>query len=472
VHKDFGIDTWYYLLYANGFRKNKRLPVNIPFYLLDEEDQFYPPGFPILLSIFPPAFLQRFHWLINPVIDSLQVILLYIFTLIISSNLIISIFAALLYISSPILITQSSNLNSRMFGSLILTVILLNIYAFLHSSNILFFFLCILFGIILSFSHKMSMQQLVFLVLGLSIFTLKSFYFLIFFLIFLSSLLLGRKFYLGLLHAHAQIIKFWSKNMPFLGAHQIYDSSLYKGLKKATEMKCVKGLRSSKFCYTLEKIRIGGIFFLTIWLFFLPRNIKNLNLDIIFYWIIINYFTLFSTSYLPGLKNLGEGYKYLTYGVFPISFFLSYYSFMKLATPYHFILMGIILTMNLMVSSYIIRVQSKNILAQTDKALLKIFDGLKRLDEDRIMCLPFSKCDAVAYFTKKKVLFGGHSLGWEKLNAFWPVIKKSIEYFIDEYKIDYILIDDRYVNFDDLNLKINYKTIDKQGNYILMKVNR
>ena len=470
LQKDFGIDTWYYLLYAEGFRKRRKLPVVIPYYLLDEDNQYYPPGFPILLSFFSAGFLKKWHWLINPTIDSLQALLLYLFTYSISLDIKVSVFSALLYTSSPILITQSSNLNSRMFASLLLTCIVLSMNAFAQNAVPGYLFLSLLFGFVLSFSHKMTMQQLVFLVIGFTILTQNFLFCLIFALIIGVNFLIGRRFYLGLLRSHVQIIKFWSKNLPFLGLHSVYDSPLYSSRKKSSDAQCVKGLQGSRFLYSLEKIKIAGVFLLAMGLFFSKRYIHSYTLDIMFYWILINYFTVFSTSYLPGFKNIGEGHKYLSYGIFPLSLFLSYFCFIIISPPYSYVTLLIILAMNMIVSIYIIKVQAKNSLAQIDKALFYLFETIKNLSEARIMCLPFSKAEAVAYFTRKFVLFGGHSLGWDKLDDFWPIMKKPVEYFVDMYGISHIFIDSRYVNITDLNLKVKYRLMATQGTYILLEI--
>jgi hypothetical protein len=124
----------------------------------------------------------------------------------------------------------------------------------------------------------------------------------------------------------------------------------------------------------------------------------------------------------------------------------------------------------MVVSLFIIKVLPENSLAGLDSNFFKIFDALKSAQAERILCLPFSKADAVAYFTKKEVLFGGHSLGWEKLDLFWPVLKKPIEYFIEEYRITNILIDKRYVDFEDLKLKFNCDIVSQAGDYTLYEV--
>ena len=65
LQKDFGIDSWYFLLYAEEFRKTRRIPVKLPYFMLDLEEQWYPPGLAIFLSFFPQSFLEKFNTLIE-----------------------------------------------------------------------------------------------------------------------------------------------------------------------------------------------------------------------------------------------------------------------------------------------------------------------------------------------------------------------------------------------------------------------
>ncbi len=470
TNRNFGIDTWYFLLYAEEFRNNRKLPVKLPYYLLDEVSQFYPPGFAIFLSIFSKKIIERYNWLVVPILDSLHLVLIFIFTYYLTFNLAIAVFTSLLYICSPVLISQGSTLNSRIFGSFLLSAVMINLYLFLQLSNNLNLVLSVFFGLLLFFSHKMSVQQFLFLTVGLSLIMLEPVFINVFILIFLLSILLGRRFYLNMLKSHFLIIKFWAKNLKFMDRHQIYQSEFYENLKKAQAMKSFKGLRSSKFIYTLERSKLIGIFLIIIFIYFFSPVIRAANFSFVFYWFVLNYFTIFCTSFIPGFKRLGEGHKYLIYGVFPSSFLLSLCLLTQLVFPFSYILLGLILAINMVVSLFIIKVLPENSLAGLDSNFFKIFDALKSAQAERILCLPFSKADAVAYFTKKEVLFGGHSLGWEKLDLFWPVLKKPIEYFIEEYRITNILIDKRYVDFEDLKLKFNCDIVSQAGDYTLYEV--
>lgn len=70
--RDFGIDTWYFLAYARTWRRQRRWPVTMPYYLLDHPAQVYPPALAWLLSLLPTRWLERSHWWISAAIDALH----------------------------------------------------------------------------------------------------------------------------------------------------------------------------------------------------------------------------------------------------------------------------------------------------------------------------------------------------------------------------------------------------------------
>src|SRR6266567_4562957 len=69
-----GVDTWYYLASAEAIRRQKRLPISLPQYLLHDEKESYPPIFPVFLATLEPAWLRSYFWLISPIIDAVHLL--------------------------------------------------------------------------------------------------------------------------------------------------------------------------------------------------------------------------------------------------------------------------------------------------------------------------------------------------------------------------------------------------------------
>src|SRR5918911_1488594 len=73
-----GVDTWYYLASAEAIRQQKRLPIKLPQYLLHDETESYPAVFPLFLALLPTEWLRRYFWLVSPIVDAVQLLLLYL----------------------------------------------------------------------------------------------------------------------------------------------------------------------------------------------------------------------------------------------------------------------------------------------------------------------------------------------------------------------------------------------------------
>src|SRR6267378_2948802 len=58
-----GVDTWYYLASAEAIRRQKRLPISLPQYLLHDDRESYPAVFPIFLAVLPQRWLHHYFWL-------------------------------------------------------------------------------------------------------------------------------------------------------------------------------------------------------------------------------------------------------------------------------------------------------------------------------------------------------------------------------------------------------------------------
>lgn len=465
--KDFGIDSWYYLLYTDELRKTRKIPIKLPYFLLDIDEQWYPPALPTLLMFFSQGFLEKFHWAIAAFIDAIQMIVLYWVSYLLTKNLWVASFAALLYATSPILVTQNSNLNSRGLGSFVLTSTMLSLCKYISSTNFLYLILIILLGTILLHTHKLASQQMLFLFVGFSFFYLNPIHILILIVIYLTAFILSGGFYLKVLKGHMGILKFWRKNLLNLFAHQIYQSPIYANQEKAKTKRGCGGIAVNKNWHILVKLQFIFIFaIISTYAFFNRKSLKPY--DIFFLnWFLVNFFSIVIISYFNPLKFMGEGYRYFMYGIFPTSFLLSKFIFLNLHIGI-FILFFLLFT-NFLLINKIHQEQRKNILATLDSDLYEIIEQIKDLPRDNIMSFPTSYCEPIAYFCRKKTLWGAHSNGYEKLQSFFPVLLNPVEYFIQNYNISYCLINKEFVSLEDLYLSVNYKMLLERGRYCLLE---
>src|SRR5258708_7395020 len=120
-----GVDTWYYLASAEAIRRQKRLPISLPQYLLHDDKESYPAVFPLFLALLPSGWLQSNFWLVSPIVDVVQLLLLYLLTFRLTDSVLASGTAGLIYAVTPQLISETRNLNGRAFASLLQTITML-----------------------------------------------------------------------------------------------------------------------------------------------------------------------------------------------------------------------------------------------------------------------------------------------------------------------------------------------------------
>ena len=209
-----GQDTWVHLLVADIIRKKRALP--------DQIDNFiyvgpfgYPPLFSTLLSVIPEKVLERFVWIVSPVIEAFHLVLIYFICIFITQSPEVGVLSMFLYAIHPEMVIESSNLNSRPLGSLIFTISLVSLIFFVITANPLLFVSCIVFGVFLLYTHKLATQALLFTLIGFALIERTPIYAIAAVLIFGIAYMTPwyRK---KVLPEHLAILRFWKKNINLL----------------------------------------------------------------------------------------------------------------------------------------------------------------------------------------------------------------------------------------------------------------
>ena len=476
--KKIGIDIWYWLLYIKNLRGKKEFPVKLDNYLLETNEQVYPPLFPILISKLGEKRIGKYGYLIAPIIDCFQLVLLGLVVFLLTQNIVMTLVAGLLYAISPILITYNFQLNPRSLGSLFFSIVFLSVLLIELTNNYYFLLSIIPFGILVLFTHKMTTQIMVVFFLSYSIIALDLLFVAVVPLIFLLAIFFSKGFYLKILRGHYDIVTFWKRNINYLRAHQIEDSHLYKKDK----------ITASKVPISLSP-KIDRIFTECPWflkaveifarnpfiLIIFPLIFKLSDLGLVEKYfvtlVLIIYGWIFVTTYITPFKCLGEGFLYTYPAAFPLSYLAGYLfvSFKpNISIP--------ILVIAILVSLFVFHLSFKNIkngkrMGLIDNDLEEITKYLKELPKNNVMCFPVTLAEFVTYITGKKVLWGAHSYGFKELESFFPILRERIEYFIHNYNINYVLVDNDYVKLEDFmeNKKI-ISLLRERGKYMLYKI--
>ncbi len=163
----FGTDTFYFLTIARKIRKYRRIPKKIEEVAV-ENDYTLPVLFPAFLAIFKPKSHKKLQ-LLGPAIEAIIGLILVIFCFYLTDNIFIASIAGLIYLLCPISFYQSVNLNYRVFGNLWLSISLILLYMYFSSNDYVFLILSIIFLTLVFLSHKLATQNIVIILILLSI---------------------------------------------------------------------------------------------------------------------------------------------------------------------------------------------------------------------------------------------------------------------------------------------------------------
>lgn len=459
-----GIDAWYFLSYIRELKRTKRFPVKLPQYLMDIEEQWYPPGFPLLLALLPTSFLHEYHWLISPLIDCLQLLLLYVFTLTTTGSLLAAIIASAIYAVTYTLISENLNMNSRSLGATAEVALMLCIVQYIDQAQWWWLVTSLVMGAVVLLTHKMSTQCFVFTILFLTLIESGLTYITLAIGIVIFTLVVSGGFCYKVLLGHIDILLFWQRNLHNLGAHQILESPIYKG-EVGVDTKAYKPGMTG-LILNVRRVLSHNFFLIPL----LIAPFVGYGVDRLYWWAISVYILAFVTTLFGPLRFLGEGYKYLKMAAFPTAYVLSRGG----ADGYHpilatFIGLAVLVNLSLIVRLYKILSAENRGETTTSQALSEAVQFIGRLPQGVVLCLPQTYPDYVVYHTNHKVLWGGHSGGFNLVEDFFPVLRKPIEYFIEKYHVSCILLDKDYVTPAVLGLDSNssVKELRTIGNIIL-----
>ena len=86
---------------------------------------------------------------------------------------------------------------------------------------------------------------------------------------------------------------------------------------------------------------------------------------------------------------------------------------------------------------------------------------------ERVAVLPTHRADAIAWHARKKVFWGGHSSGDQRLADLVPVLRRLFADQLDEYGIELFFLDREYVRPQALALADRWMKVREFGPYPL-----
>jgi hypothetical protein len=442
------VDHYYWMLAAAAYREQRGLPVVIPDkYLLEDDTQAYPPLFGILLG---RCGLDRWGLGAVSVVEMLQAAALAALMAALAAPYAAIILAVALFAATPVLVTYNTQLNSRVVGDLFLFGLLAAEVGLLFAADgagarVVLGSLAAVLTALVIMTHKMTLQLYTALLLPWSwavgsvvpllVFAAGS-------LLFVA--LVGPRFAAYQLRAHWDIVRFWGRHWRRLGAHQFRDSPIYGAASGA----CAT-------CFHQPGVR-GVIRHLRVVVSYLPIAValplasavtSSWPPAWVLVWLGAIYVCALATLFVPRLKCLGGGHLYVFNAAAPAALYVGWLP--DTPAPAGVLAVGLLATVVSLIMAW--RVVRSRIAAR-DEMFHEAAAALARVPRSRVAVFPLQSAEAVAWHTPHAVLWGAHGYGFSRLEGFFPVLTQPVSTFLREYRIQWVLCDQRFWPLDGARL--------------------
>ncbi|MEG3639865.1 hypothetical protein [Magnetococcus sp. PR-3] len=443
-----GCDAYYFLQCSQVYRQQKKALITLPnIYLLELDEQWYPPGFSIFLGFFPARVVNHYYWLLSTLLD-LPIALGIASLLYTTSGPTAAMVGLLLYATIGSTVMEYANLTSRPLGVLLFFMVLIGLVLALQQGLWIGILVASTGVMLLIFTHKLTLQLVFFLLPFMALTQADLRYLLPLPLGYGLALLLHKELVIKIIRAHHDIVTFWLRNINLLKAHAVQDSPIYGTPKDHQENfhHVFKRLMVRMFAYNPWILAL-------VLLAWIPQQTYT---PLLLSLVTGIYLWAFLTIFIKSLRGFGEGTKYIKYAL-PLNLVLVAELLFSIPTwtwPTQ-LLIGSITLIHLVLYGQIIRqfMQSRtDASGALTPAMQKVIEHLRSAPHARTMCLPCHMSDLLAYHTEKPVLWGTHGYGFKKAEAFFPVLRHSVNQLMETYQLTHLLIDKSYTSTEELQI--------------------
>lgn len=443
-----GVDQWYWKTYIETLRRDRRMPVRMPQFLLDE-GHWYPPFFPWLMARLPAVFFDRYGTQLAVFIDMLRMALLVAATWLLSGSAGATLVAGVAYAITPLLITYNIQLNPRGMGALFMDAMWLCVAGLLlQDAPAWFWCLALFFAGMVLVTHKMAMQLFWFTALVGSALTADIRLALLVPGSVVAALVLSGGFYRLTMRAHWDTVKFWSRHWKGNGVHPVLESPVYgepgyESPGKFYRCGARAWLRRLQFVIGfnpwMPTVLCIGV--LAAW----HGHDFTVLETWAFAWLALTFAFALLTTIVPTMRALGQGYLYGYNGSFPASLAMGL-TWESLGDTWYWQLgaLATVVACLVALAAYFRALRASRTM-KIDAHLDAAMQRLATLPRGAVMCLPQHWHDAVAYRAQQPVLFGGHGYGYHLLEPVFPVLRLPVREIVARYGIRYLLTFENYL---------------------------
>jgi hypothetical protein len=275
------------------------------------------------------------------------------------------------------------------------------------------------------------------------------------------AIVLSGGYYLRVIRNHLYAARFWMHNVRYTRAHQVQDSPLFTTPSGGGN--AARGLYGS-WLPLVTRVLGENPFILAMLVTPVPENVWAAHM---YWWAVAILVWSLLTTFGGPLRILGPGFHYMKMSVFPSAYVLAVTVNIQEGA---ISAVGLALVISIIASfaalAYFYRMMARRETehtAQTPPDLAEAAAYLRRLPGKRVLVLPTMYADFVSYSAQKAVVWGGHSGNLSKFEEFFPVLRKPLNYFVEQYSVDYLVLDQAYVRPEELGVESAVTALDRFG---------
>lgn len=438
-----GVDHWFWLAYIEEFRRTRKFPPHLPQYVLDQH-QWYPPVFPLALAHLPSSVFERFNRQIAVFIDLLRMLMAMGATAFMcKGDTVAIVIAGVIYATVPIQISYNTQLNPRGLGALMLDAMLLLLLWKVEYAAPGWLWVAIfgLSGLIL-LTHKMTTQLFWFIAIGSALLYRDWRFALLVPGSMLVATVISGGFYVKVLRAHWDIVRFWAKHWPWIGSDMIRESPVYReeGYERARKLHRA-GLRGLLWqCFILAGFSpaawVACVLVYERLFVVSPLLIYPTYLLV---WLLLAAILALMSTFIPTFKAIGAGYLYL-YNTSLLAALLMAVTYRYTVAPaFSTAIIGAAIVLNSLGLIWYYRTVPRNRRWSIDHDFSAILQELASRPRGVVMCIPPNWYDVVAYKTRQPVLWGAHGYGFRRVEPTFPRLLIPLPEIFERYGVRYLL---------------------------------
>lgn len=443
LNKGRGSDAYYFLMCREEARKNFRFPPFLPrYFVLEEQKQWYPPGFVYLLALLPENLMEKWFWGFSPLVDALVALSVFAVSVHVGAQPNYAFLASCFYALSSSGVQEARFLTSRQLGTLIFFLATWRgLIAWSIPTDITVQVIFLLLWGLLLLTHKLSTQAMWVVVLPACL-SLKSWLPMgeVVGGMFIWAILTGGV-YAHIFWGHWGFIKFWTRNAQYLGAHQVYDSKEYGHIKRRPllpvfTLSWSENLRRFvKLCPAF--FLSNGSLLISLYLVIIghkPGGLWN--------WVALSV-ALFSmgTHLLPFLRGFGF---FTQYG--KLALVISLVGVAQADDKKALLLLA---AMTLVQAYFAYRHwmgPSKEVYPGKEEEKEQMLQSIQSLQPQLLWCFPNNLSDMVVYRCRVPTLRGTHGSPIERSEDIYPVLTADVATLCRKHGVSHILVDINYVD--------------------------